>query len=134
VRPPGDEPALPAGAACPSGGPRRRSNGRFFDAWRGPIWQLNATAFGHTDICNFASAANGMLCPANGDAAQVADYQSTAAAVVAAFVRGLLGADPFAQAIDLLTGTAKAPIAIEYAQRNVPATPASVAPGCTHDA
>ena len=97
---------------------------------RGPIWQLNATAFGHTDICDLTTTSNGMLCPANGDAAQVASYHATAAAVVASFARGLLGAAPLAQALDLLDGTAAAPIAIKYARRNVPADPTTVQPSC----
>ena len=117
-----------AGLLRPPCAPASMSNGRFFDAWQGPIWQLNATAFGHIDICDIPTdtKSSGFLCPGNGDSAQVAQYHLTAAAVVASFIRGVLGVDNFSTG--LLEGRSKPPINIEYAKRN---TPTQVHASCT---
>jgi len=45
-------PAFRLGKLWPSCAPPLLSNARFYDAWRGPIWQVNATAFGHLDVCD----------------------------------------------------------------------------------
>mmetsp|Transcript_19439 Transcript_19439/g.20159 ORF Transcript_19439/g.20159 Transcript_19439/m.20159 type:complete len:345 (+) Transcript_19439:100-1134(+) len=42
-------PQQPQYPAC---APETLSNDRFFDAWRGPSWQINATYYGHMDIVN----------------------------------------------------------------------------------
>lgn len=37
-------------ALYPPCAPEDMSNDRFSDAWRGPVWQINATYYGHMDI------------------------------------------------------------------------------------
>lgn len=46
-------PDLPQYPPC---APVSLSNDRFFNAWRGPAWQINATYWGHMDIVNAGDA------------------------------------------------------------------------------
>eukprot|EP00928_Gymnodinium_smaydae_P011326 TRINITY_DN14194_c0_g3_i1.p1 TRINITY_DN14194_c0_g3~~TRINITY_DN14194_c0_g3_i1.p1 ORF type:complete len:357 (-),score=30.71 TRINITY_DN14194_c0_g3_i1:59-1129(-) len=47
--------------------PPALSNDRFYNAWRGPIWNINATAYGHVDCFNDGDATSfsHLVCPAN---------------------------------------------------------------------
>jgi len=42
--------------------PARLSNDHFYDAWTAPIWNINATAYGHVDCTDHP---NGFMCPSN---------------------------------------------------------------------
>jgi hypothetical protein len=44
--------SMPQYPNYPSCAPEAMSNDRFFNAWRGPAWQINATYFGHMDSIN----------------------------------------------------------------------------------
>ena len=97
--------------------PAPMSNGRFYRAWRGPIWQWNATEFGHNDVTD--SAWKGVLapCPGNGDVNALAQYQLTAAGAVAAFTRALYVREPAAESGAILDGMVRTPVHVEYARR-----------------
>eukprot|EP00660_Eupelagonema_oceanica_P014871 gene14871-25090_t len=43
----GLDPVVKAMVAC---APAKLSNQRFYDAWAGPIWEANATGYGHVDV------------------------------------------------------------------------------------
>merc|ERR1719399_2685966 len=45
----GLDPVVKKMVAC---APDKISNQRFFEAWSGPIWMVNATKYGHLDVNN----------------------------------------------------------------------------------
>lgn len=47
----------------PACAPEELSNERFYNAMRGPIWQFNATDYGHNDILPSAEQGVDLLCP-----------------------------------------------------------------------
>ena len=82
-------PALPSMPAC---APKNIGNARFYNAWRGPIWQMTAVDMGHMDVQDEggAGAMGRMICAHNRNAADRQRYRTTVAETVAAFVRGLV--------------------------------------------
>lgn len=113
----------------PACAPAAMSNSRFFNAWRGPIWQLNATAFGHNDVTD--SAWKGPCPSYDGDADVRARYRRTVAGALAAFSRALFGpAEAAGTALAALNGTLPTPVHIEYAQRAL-GTSGPPRPACT---
>ena len=110
--------------------PPEMSNGRFYHAWRGPIWRLNATGFGHNDITD--QAWKSFVCPSSGNSSARALYRVTAAGAITAFMQGLFGADTTAYAIAILNGTVPAPVHVEYAQHGVASTAERLRPSCQH--
>jgi hypothetical protein len=82
-----------AGLDFPPCAPPKLANGRFYDAWRGPIWQVNFTAFGHVSLCNgLAGSASGLICarPPKGSVDEGA-YQLAVATAVRTFLGALFG-------------------------------------------
>ena len=96
--------------------PLAMSNDRFFHAWRGPIWQLNATGFGHNDVSDHALKSHA-TCPGSANSSALVLYRLTVAGAITAFVRGLFGVETLPEAAAVLNGTVAAPVAIEYAER-----------------
>ena len=116
--------------------PPELSNDHFYDAFRSsPIWQINATAFGHLD-CTDSGAVDGMkfACPGNkGGAPARATYHTLLAGVVGSFIDGLFDADgSFAAAARVLEDTAAMPVAALARHNYNGANPSAVKGGCTH--
>ena len=110
--------------------PANMSNARFYNAWRGPIWEMNATAFGHMDL------AGGLLaCPGNGNATAREAYIQTIAAGVAAFAHGLSSSAMGSGASDLISGQSQfdAPVHVLYRHDLKGMSVDAIAPTCKHD-
>jgi hypothetical protein len=87
-------PDLPQYPPC---APQALANDRFFDAWRGPAWQINATFWGHMDIVNAGEvgAINklfDLFCVGNTTASNT-EYVSLTAGATVAFNRMLYSGD-----------------------------------------
>jgi len=70
--------------------PSEVSNDHFYTAWKGPIWNINATAYGHLDCTDVP---NGFLCPYN----RTADkdwYRSMLAEAITTFLGALFDNQP----------------------------------------
>ena len=77
----------------PSCAPQDMSNDRFFDAWRGPAWQINATYYGHMDVVNMGYVEElntlfDIFCAGNGSASN-AEYISLTGGATVAFANML---------------------------------------------
>eukprot|EP00947_MAST-08B_sp_MAST-8B-sp1_P004769 g4769.t1 len=71
--------------------PAYMSNDRFYNAWRGPIWEMNATAFGHMDLTTMTEEPMARLvCPGNKNATARQHYVETVSGAVAAFATNLM--------------------------------------------
>ena len=68
--------------------PKNLSNNHFFNAWQGPIWQVNCTAMGHMDLDEKPGIA-GAVCPGNKNSTERGLYRKTIAAAIVAFMDGL---------------------------------------------
>ena len=115
--------------------PANMSNARFFDAWRGPIYQMNATNMGHMDLANLKGGGLAKLvCASKKNHTAIRLYQQTIAAATYAFARGLIVEDDMVTsgADALLTGNAgsHAPVDVLYRQK-LPVAPGRIRPGCT---
>ena len=110
-----------ASLLTPPCAPANMSNGRFFNAWRGSIYQMNATKMGHMDLTNVKGGGlERIVCASKKNVTAMRLYQQTIAASTFAFARGLIvdnnlvtsGADA------LLTGNAgTAPVPMLYKQK-----------------
>lgn len=120
---------------APACAPERLSNQRFFHAWRlNPVWQLNATSFGHMDIANDAAARVALLqCPGTHNATARALYRRAVAGAVGAFARGLIVEQSMAEAAAVLDGRVGAPggIDVEYASQLQGRAPSQVRATCS---
>jgi hypothetical protein len=92
-------PDIPQYPAC---APEPLANDRFFDAWRGPAWQINATYWGHMDIVNAGDAGVinklfDLFCVGNTTASN-AEYISLTGGATVAFNRMLYAGDEDARA------------------------------------
>ena len=73
--------------------PPKLSNTRFFNAWRGPIWQVNFTKFGHVSLCNgLEGSAAGIICAKPPKGTDEGAFRGAVAAAVRAFLGALFGA------------------------------------------
>lgn len=81
--------------------PAAMSNDRFFDAWRGPAWQINATYFGHMDFVdikglNKLNKVFDLTCAGN-QTADNREYISLVAGGVVGFVDMLYNQQPLSE-------------------------------------
>jgi len=67
--------------------PQNVSNDHFYNAWTGPIWNINATAYGHVD-CTDAPGTAGLICPYN-KTIDKDPYRSMLAEATATFLEAL---------------------------------------------
>lgn len=81
---------LPLNSMFPACAPMELSNDRFYHASRGPIWNINATEYGHLDCMNddWSSWLSFIACPSSkhGDKAL---YRGMIASSVSSFLRAL---------------------------------------------
>lgn len=113
--------------------PAYMSNARFYNAWQGPIWQLNATKVGHMDLANevgVISTLSRLVCKSTHDKLLRADYRRTIAATVWAFAHGLVSGQMQLTA-SVLDGTIKAPVDVEYQNSLKGLKPADIRLSCS---
>jgi len=89
----GLDPVVKKMVAC---APDKISNQRFFEAWSGPIWMVNATKYGHLDVNNAGVGKMGsVLCAGDDEPNDV--YQAHIADLVDAFLGMVLNGDADAE-------------------------------------
>ena len=84
-------PAFRHAKKYPACAPANMSNNRFYDAWRGPIWQINATRYGHLDVCDngiFRLVSSPICREEKG--VDLTIYRDTVADLMHCFIRGIL--------------------------------------------
>eukprot|EP00756_Hemistasia_phaeocysticola_P013680 Hpha_TRINITY_DN15295_c3_g11::TRINITY_DN15295_c3_g11_i1::g.68473::m.68473/K08099/E3.1.1.14; chlorophyllase len=119
-----------ASALEPPCAPDNLSNDRFYDAWRGPIWEVNATQMGHADLLNPGISGFGSLtCPSGKKEANVLDYIRQIAGLTKSFLDLVFGGD--ASAEQTLTTTAGMPMDSQANKNNNGFAPPFKG-GCTH--
>lgn len=105
----------------PSCAPAFMANARFYNAWKGPIWQVNATLFGHMGVVD---ADRGKLfklaCPKNRNSSAVAIYRSTVAESISKFIMGLYDGD--VNMLNSLTKPETFPFPVVLQQKNLNVT------------
>jgi len=80
--------------------PIKLGSPRWYNAWRGPIWHVNATAYGHVDCLDDAMIiAGGLVCPSNPKTDKAA-YREHLAASSDLFMQALFDHKP--ENLDLL--------------------------------
>lgn len=124
----GFDPAV-ASPDLPPCAPANLSNSRFYDAWQGPIWQLNATQFGHMDWLD--SSISGMMsgiCPSGANSNKTA-YQTAVAGWTTAFTLATLAPNN-TNLLPYFSKPTLAPVAPVLAQQNLHGYEAGV-PFCT---
>ena len=120
--------AMPGMPAC---APKKISNARFYNAWRGPIWQMNAVDMGHMDVQNEGGAGSmgRVICAHNPKATAREQYRMTVAGATAAFVRGLM-LDDLTSAVKMFDGQEPALVNVTYKSDLRELTPAQIRPEC----
>jgi len=89
----GLDPVVKKMVAC---APDKISNQRFFEAWSGPIWMVNATKYGHLDVNNAGVGKMGsVLCAGDDEPNDV--YQAHIADLVDSFLGMVLKGDADAE-------------------------------------
>ena len=93
--------SMPQYPNYPSCAPEAMSNDRFFNAWRGPAWQINATYFGHMDSINagYVDELNhifDIFCAGNRTSSN-AEYISLVGGATVAFMNMFINGDSSAQ-------------------------------------
>lgn len=74
--------------------PLQLGSPRWYNAWRGPIWHVNATAYGHIDCLDDAVIKiGGLVCPSNSTTNKAA-YREHLAATSSLFIDAILGQEP----------------------------------------
>jgi hypothetical protein len=74
--------------------PIKLGSPRWYNAWRGPIWHVNATAYGHIDCLDDALiVAGGLLCPTN-PKTDKAVYREHLASTSTLFIEAILEQKP----------------------------------------
>ncbi|KAJ9452324.1 Chlorophyllase-2 [Diplonema papillatum] len=86
--------------------PANISNTRFYNAWNGPIWLVNATAYGHLDACDRDVEVIGRTVCAHDDAPK-GPYKDEIAGLVVSFVEVIKGNATFEP---YLTNTTRMPV------------------------
>jgi len=121
----GLDPVVKLGVAC---APDRISNQRFFDAWAGPIWMVNATKYGHLDVNNEGvEKAGGLMCKTDNEPKDI--YHEHVAGLVDAFVSVVFKGSETAESLlnDVSTMKVDAEAQKDYNGHSAPFTA-----GCTH--
>jgi len=115
----------------PACAPAKLANDRFFDAWNGPIWEVNATQMGHADLLNPGVSGFGKLvCPSGRDVASVNDYIRQIAGLTKSFLDLILGGE--ASAEQTLTTTSAMPMESQ-ANKNYNGFAPPFAAGCQNN-
>lgn len=116
----------------PACAPTNMSNSRFYDAWRGPIWQVNATKYGHLDVCDDGvSSIGALVCKSDG--LDKNPFRNMVAGLVTAFVDGIFAEDASKKTVDLMVledAARMAPIEVLIQHKNVPQAVADVKAEC----
>jgi hypothetical protein len=74
--------------------PIKLGSPRWYNAWRGPIWHVNATAYGHVDcLDNALIVAGGLVCPSDSTTDKAA-YREHLAATSTLFIEALFDHKP----------------------------------------
>mmetsp|Transcript_46147 Transcript_46147/g.133739 ORF Transcript_46147/g.133739 Transcript_46147/m.133739 type:complete len:334 (+) Transcript_46147:46-1047(+) len=73
--------------------PASVSNDHFYNAWAGPIWNINATKFGHLDCMDDPSGLVGVTCPSD-PSTDKAMYRAMLADAVTIFLGALFNGRP----------------------------------------
>lgn len=79
----------------PACAPASLSNDRFYKAWPGPIWNINATAYGHVDCLDddHAGRVSHLVCPSNSKMDK-AKYRAMLADAAATFLSAIFEGRP----------------------------------------
>ena len=72
--------------------PEAISNKWYFDALKGPVWMINATEYGHLDMCDMDDpiGTDNAFCPSN--VLNTTDYHNAVAGEYVAFLDGTVDA------------------------------------------
>jgi len=112
--------------------PANMSNSRFYDAWRGPIWQVNATAYGHLDVCDdgiFKTIAAPVCKEEFGLDLDI--YRNTVADLTASFIRGIFDGD--AESLKVLENSSAGGMPVDVALQHDYHGATIPRPGCTNN-
>jgi hypothetical protein len=91
----GLDPKVKTLVAC---APDRISNQRYFDAWSGPIWMVNATKYGHLDVNNDGvQALGGVICATDNEPNDV--YRDHVSSLVDSFLSMVFKGDASAEQV-----------------------------------
>lgn len=102
----------------PSCAPAFMANARFYNAWKGPIWQINATLFGHMGVVDANKGSLFKLaCPKNRNSTAVEIYRRSVADSITKFIIGLYDGD--ADLLDSLTQMKTFPFPVVLQQKNL---------------
>jgi len=120
----GLDPVVKRMVAC---APDKISNQRFFDAWSGPIWMVNATKYGHLDVNDDGvGKLGGVLCATDDEPNDV--YQAHIADLVESFLGMIFKGDASAEEKlnDATSMAVDAEVVKDYNGHSAP-----FSPGCT---
>jgi len=121
------------GLGFPPCAPPKLANSRFYNAMRGPTWQINATDFGHLDCIdsgNTVSIFGGLICAEN----KTADKKLYRAAVggwISSFMHGLFTSGQRSM-LDVLQSANLSPVTVEMKQKNLPPKGTALKPSCAN--
>lgn len=108
--------------------PDNLSNQRFFDAWSGPIWMVNATKYGHRDPLDKAISKVGtIMCAADSEPRPL--YHSQVAGLISAFMSMIFKGDMSSEQVLV---DASAMPADSTAQHDYNGHTAPFSAGCSH--
>lgn len=120
----GLDPIVKRMVAC---APDRISNQRFFDAWSGPIWMVNASKYGHLDVNDDnVEKLGGVLCATDDEPNDV--YHAHIADLVDSFLAMIFKGDATAE--DKLSDATSMAVDAEV-MKDYNGHTAPFAPGCT---
>ena len=112
----------------PSCAPAFMANARFYNAWTGPIWQINATLFGHMGVVDADRGGLFKLaCPKNKNATARGVYRSTVAESMTKFINGLYNGD--VGMLNSLTQPQTFPFPVVLQQKNMNVTGGALGKG-----
>lgn len=117
---------IPTFPAC---APANISNERFYRAWQGPIWQVNATKYGHISICDDgAIGPSGLVCKKPPRGTNESLYRDTVGNAVVSFLEGIFFAQP--ASLESLTKESTFPIDVVLKHNYNGYVPDKVKPFC----
>eukprot|EP01062_Namystynia_karyoxenos_P038297 TRINITY_DN2778_c0_g1_i3.p2 TRINITY_DN2778_c0_g1~~TRINITY_DN2778_c0_g1_i3.p2 ORF type:complete len:307 (+),score=113.29 TRINITY_DN2778_c0_g1_i3:81-1001(+) len=121
----GLDPVVKVMVAC---APEELSNQRFYDAWAGPVWEANATGYGHLDLNDPpVSTLGGIMCAS--DKLPKEPYHLQVAGLVHAFLQMVFAGDAAQESVLLQAGSM--PVHT-LAQHDYNGHKAPFRAGCTH--
>jgi len=100
----GLDPVVKVMVAC---APDKLSNQRFYDAWAGPVWEVNATGYGHLDVNDDGVGKMGGAVCATDDLPK-APYQAQVAGLTTSFLSMVFGGDAASEQV--LTDAGSMPV------------------------